>query len=571
MIEQISLNSYWKFKIDMENEGRAKGWNASIPEGVENIWVPSCWNELREEIYHYEGVAWYFTRFMFRRTEGIKRNVLFFYGVNYQCEVWLNGELAGSHVGGFTPFEIDVTGLLLDGSENLLVVRVDSTIGDMTSPPLGVDWFNYGGIFREVYINGTGESWLDDITVLTGMDGKINVKTDIGKFNPESNYELMLKIHDKSELLDVHTSTRKLSGANDSFEVKLANPKLWSPEAPFLYEFTLELKCNGTVADKYEHKIGIREFGIKDRKILLNGKPIMLKGYSKHEEYPMHGRTFSKDIVRKDYELCKLGNTNFVRLCHYPHDLREYGIASEMGFVAIAEVPNVNFKKAQFLNKELMDLAMKQLRETIKYYKNETCIMFWSLFIECKTYEDAAVDFVPRYISLAKELDSSRFTIHASDIPAEDRTYEYFDIVGVNYWFGWYAGDSLEGGSALLDRIASRNPGKPMVMTSGGWEGIFGYHSYKSSNYWSEEQQADYLAKLTEMYVSKDYCVGEIIWTFNDFRVSPWVVDGKSKWPGRPMELNHKGVMDYYRRPKLSYYRMQEVFKLWDEKCRRGS
>lgn len=285
----------------------------------------------------------------------------------------------------------------------------------------------------------------------------------------------------------------------------------------------------------------------------------------------MHGRTFSRDIVRKDYETCKMGNANFARLCHYPHDLREYGIASEMGFVVIAEVPNVNFKKAQFLNKDLLDLAVNQLKETIKYYKNETCIMFWSLFIECKTYEDAAVEFVPKYIKLAKELDSTRFSIHASDIPEEDRTFEYFDVVGVNYWFGWYKGQKLKDGSALLDRIAARYPDKPMVMTSGGWEGIYGFHSYKAKMHWSEEMQSEYLEALTEMYIGKDYIVGEILWTFNDFRVSPWVINNSAKWPERPMELNHKGVVDYYRRPKLAYYKLQETFKKWDIKCKKIS
>ena len=566
MIEKTSLNSYWKFKIDMEDMGRKDGWYESIPAEAEDIWVPSCWNELREELYHYEGTAWYFKKFMFRRSEGIKRNVLFFSGVNYKCEIWLNGHPAGSHVGGFTPFEIDVSDLLLQDRENLLVLRVDSTIGDMTSPPIGVDWFNYGGIFREVYLNGTGDSWLDDVTVLTGMDGEIKFNIDIGNFDVKGIWELDLEIFDRDELLAVHTSSRKLSASGNSFVTSISKPKLWSPDSPFMYEFKLVLKCCGAMVDKWEHKIGIREFSIKDRKILLNGKPILLRGYSKHEEYPMHGRTFCKDIVRKDYEICKQGNANFARLCHYPHDLGEYEIASEMGFLVIAEVPNVNFGKEQFKNPELMELAVNQLKETIKYYKNETSIMFWSLFIECKTYEDAAVDFVPRYINLARGLDASRFTIHASDIPEQDRTYEYFDVIGVNYWFGWYAGDDIEGGSALLDRIAARYPDKPMVMTSGGWEGIYGYHSYKSQNYWSEEKQADYLEKLTEMYIKKDYIVGEIIWTFNDFRVSPWVIDNKARWPARPMEMNHKGVLDYYRRPKLSYYRMQEIFKKWDDK-----
>lgn len=116
----------------------------------------------------------------------------------------------------------------------------------------------------------------------------------------------------------------------------------------------------------------------------------------------------------------------------------------------------------------------------------------------------------------------------------------------------------------MLDRIAARYPEKPVVMTSGGWEGIYGSHSYKGNVKWSEEAQADYLEKLTEMYLSKEYIVGQIVWTFNDFRVSPWVVAGAAMWPARPMELNHKGVLDYFRRPKLSYYRLQEIFPKWD-------
>ena len=114
----------------------------------------------------------------------------------------------------------------------------------------------------------------------------------------------------------------------------------------------------------------------------------------------------------------------------------EYEMASAYGMLVIAEVPNVNFQQEHFSNPELMELATNQLKETVKYLENETCIMFWSLFIECKTYEDSAVDFVRKYTKLVKELDPTRFTVHASDIPAEDRTYDYFDIIGVNYWLG---------------------------------------------------------------------------------------------------------------------------------------
>lgn len=224
MIESISLNSYWKFKTDADDLGRSQLWYLAAPADTEDIRVPSCWNELRESLYHYEGVAWYFKKFMFRKSAGIERNVLFFYGVNYQCEVWINGKLAGAHTGGFTPFEVDAMGLLIDGSENLLVLRVDSTIGTMTSPPIGVDWFNYGGIFREVWLNGTGESWLDDVTILTAMSGSITIKSCIGSFDGASQYSLDIGIFDREALTQVHTSTERISGSAEAFTVRLPSP-----------------------------------------------------------------------------------------------------------------------------------------------------------------------------------------------------------------------------------------------------------------------------------------------------------------------------------------------------------
>ena len=566
MLKEVSLNSYWEFKLDRKNEGLGNEWYTAIPDNADNIWVPSCWNESDEELFDYEGVAWYFRKFIFKEIQDVKRYVLFFYGVNYKCDIWLNGKAVGSHTGGFTPFEIDITESLVIDGENLIAVRVDSEINNMTSPPIGVDWFNYGGIYRDVSIMGTGESWLEDVTVVTKMNGEVAVTIDIGNFTAAGDYSVNLTVDDKDRMEAVYDVTEKITCGKKAICLGVENPKLWSPDSPFLYDFKICLKKNDKPMDYWTHRIGIREFSISNRKVLLNGEVIYLRGYSKHEEYPVTGRTFSDDIVRRDYDLCKKGSANFLRLCHYPHHLKEYEIASETGFLVIAEVPNVNFKKEQFQNPELLELANKQMQDTIKYYKNETCIMFWSLFIECKTYEDAAVDFVPKYIKLAKAMDPTRFVVHASDIPTEDRTYEYFDVVGINYWLGWYNGHTIEDGSLLLDRIAARYPEKPVLMTSGGWEGMYGQHSRKARIKWSEESQADYLESLIDLYVSKDYIIGQIVWTFNDFRVSSWLIDGEAKWPSRPMGINHKGVLDFYRRPKLSYYRLQEAFKKWDEK-----
>ena len=572
MIRSISLNSYWKFVIDKNDEGNSNKWFDHIPDNAEDIWVPSCWNDLREELTYYEGIAWYYKELVIEKHEDVKRNVLFFYGVNYKCDVWVNGKLAGSHVGGFTPFEIDVTDLIEYDAKNLIAVRVDNTATKFTVPPQGVDWFNYGGIYRDVCLYGTGETWLDDVAVITKPDGHVKIKTEIGNFIPGEACEADICVINPETHQTVYSGSHAVSSKNNVFELYIKDARPWSLEDPFMYKFSITLRKNKRMVDTWKHKIGLREFSIKDRKILLNGKPVMLRGYSKHEEYPMLGRTFCYDIVRKDYEICKQGNANFVRMCHYPHHPKEYEIASEMGFLVIAEVPNVNFIKAHFENEDVCQNAVNQLKEMMKYYRNETCIAFWSLFIECTTDGEISVDFVSNYIKLAKELDPTRFTIHASITPLDDKTYQFFDVVGVNYWKGWYYGDTTESGSSLLDRIAAKYPDKPIIMTSGGWEGIPNFHSYRALSHWSEELQAEYLDKLTRMYISKDYIVGEIIWTFNDFKVQPWLEQGKDYtktwWTLRPMNMNFKGVVDLYRRPKLSYYRLAETFKLWDEKLK---
>lgn len=572
MLQSTNLKSYWSFITDKNAEGLAKKYYEYIPEGTEQIWVPSCWNELKEDLFHYEGVAWYYKEVFIEETPLIKRNVLFFNGVNYKCDVWLNGNHVGSHTGGFTPFEFDISKCIKLGEKNLIAVRVDSTMTKMTVPPLGVDWFNYGGIFRDVYINGTGETWLEDITVTTKIDGNIEIKVEIGGYCNTARDTLDILVCDPERANNVVLSSSVAITSNCiNCDIFIEDPKLWSIESPFLYMFRLVLRKDGIEMDIWEHSIGIREFGIANRNLMLNNKPLYLRGYSKHEEYPMMGRTFSYDIVRKDYEMCRQAGCNFLRLCHYPHHPEEYEIASQMGFIIMAEIPNLNYGKDHFNNKEIQENSINQLKETIKYYKNEACIMFWSLFIECETEREDSREFVSQYTALTKELDPGRLTIHASIKPVIDKTYEYFDVVGINYWTGWYNGESLEEGSEMLDTIAEKYPDKPVIMTSGGWEGIPNFHSYRSDTKWSEESQADYLVKLTEMYLSKKYIKGEIIWTFNDFRVQPWIDKDKDWFKGwwslRPMEMNFKGVVDFNRRPKISYFKLIDIFKKWDKNC----
>ena len=569
MLSEKSLNSYWNFATDAGERGLGLGWNRTVPECVQEILVPSCWNEWKEEMREYDGVAWYFREFHILKDPNIHRHTLLFYGVNYRCEVWVNGISAGGHVGGFAPFEIDISRLVKFDTANLVVIRVDSRLNASSVPPIGVDWYNYGGVYRDVILGGYGTGFFEDITVRTKMSGEIGIALETGGYDSMAENTVDICVCESRSGISVFEKSFQLNSKSDGLSFRLNNPKLWSLEKPQLYDFTLTLMTNGKESDIWRHKIGVREISVKDRRIFINNEPVILRGYSKHEEYPMYARSFVKEIVQKDYDLMRQGGCNFVRMVHYPHHPMEYDIASETGFAVIAETPNVNFTAAFFADGEVRKNSLNQLYELIRHYKNHACILFWSLFIECAADSDEAVKFISECINTVKTVDPSRLTIHASNRPREDRCLGFFDVMGINYWNGWYNGETLDEGSALLDELASLFPEKPIIITSGGWEGMPGLHAYRGELKWSEESQANYLDGLTRMYQSKDYIAGQISWTFNDFRVMPWIDPGK-KWPcgwwtQRPAEMNFKGVLDYYRRPKLAYYRMQEAFNRWKD------
>ena len=293
--------------------------------------------------------------------------------------------------------------------------------------------------------------------------------------------------------------------------------------AAYLYKLHLELfDTDGYVCDNIEKRFGVREFGVAGQKVLLNGEEVKLVGCAKHDEYPLTGRTVTREQLMKDYDLLRQMNANFVRLSHYPHNQLEHEVLDELGMVAISEIPLVYLHEAQMTSPEMLSKGSQMLAEMIRAEKNTTSIMFWSLFIECETHLPATREFVKAMVELTRALDDTRLVGMASIRPLTDVTYDLFDIVGVNYWEGWYGGASIDEGIKFLTTMAQRYPNKPLLITSHGWEGLYGERSYVEKTPWSEDLQSDYLSKIADVYMSFKNIIGEIVWTFADFRVSDW-------------------------------------------------
>jgi beta-glucuronidase len=576
MVKRISLAGWWQIKFDEKEQGEQLGWASIPPQDCRKINVPSCWNEVFPDYFNYEGTAWYFKQVFFQPGDLDERVMLCFEGVNYCCQVFVNGQTVGMHEGGFTAFSFPIAQALQPEAINLLAIKVNSQLDAWTLPPSGVDWFNYGGIYRPVEIQTTSAAFIDDYTLKTRMDGAVALSVNLVNAGSFGSYRLVARIADQMAGLVTQDEIGLELGSGERREVKMSlaipNPRLWKLNASYLYNLRLELlDTGGGVSDSIEKRFGVREFGMAGQKILLNGEEIKLCGCAKHDEYPLTGRTVTREQLIKDYDLLRQMNANFVRLSHYPHSHLEHEVLEELGMLAISEIPMVFLREAQMTSPEILSKSMHMLTEMIRSEKNTTSIMFWSLFIECETDLPASRAFVESMVGLTRELDDTRLVVMASNRPLTDVTYDLFDVVGVNYWEGWYGGASVDDGIKFLTTMAQRYPDKPLLITSHGWEGLYGERSYVEKVPWSEDSQSDYLSRIADIYLSFKNIVGEIVWTFADFRVSNWrdvsEANEHLSYLGRPLQVNHKGMLDYYRRPKSTYYVMKDKFAQWQEKA----
>jgi beta-glucuronidase len=578
MGKQINLAGWWKVKFDPKNTGMESGWADNPPSNCADINLPSSWNEVFPDHFHYDGTAWFFRDLYIPAEDLGERISMYFEGVNYLCEAFVNGQSMGTHEGGFTPFAFPIGQGLIPNAVNHFAIRVDSKLSETTLPPRGVDWFNYGGINRPFYIQSTAAEFIRDHTLKTRMDGTVSLSVVLeNSSRTDQPGHLEVKIFDATEQLIVREKVQANLAAGEVKPVDLTLlvplAHLWNLRDPYLYSLQIEFTSpQGVVWDQVSQRFGIREYKVDGHKLLLNGKEVKLVGCAKHEDYPGTGRTVSREQLIKDYDLLRQMNVNFVRLSHYPHNRLEHEVLDELGMVAISEIPMVFLREAQMTSPAILEKSKKMLAEMIRAEKNTTSIMFWSLFIECETDLASTRYFVQTMVDATRTLDDTRLIVMASNRPLTDISYDLFDVVGVNYWSGWYEGESIPDGINFLATMAKKYPDKPLLITSHGWEGWFGERSAQEKTPWSEDLQADYLTKIADVYMSFKNIVGEIVWTFSDFRVSNWndvsIQEQNLAYLGRPLLVNHKGMVDYHRRPKTAYFSMREKFAEWQQLVR---
>jgi beta-glucuronidase len=506
--------------------------------------VPGDWNSQAEKLELYEGTVWLRRKFNAQPVKD-KRYFIYFGAVNYEAHVYFNGKKLGIHKGGFTPFQFEVTDKIKAG-ENSLVVKADNTRKPDEIPTVNTDWWNYGGITRDVFLAEMPENYINDykLQLAKGSTSLLNFSVTLADAVAGQNITVAIP-----ELKFEKAFTTDAEG-KISQQLTLNKLSLWSPENPKLY--TIQIKSgNETIQDK----IGFRTIAVQGSNILLNGKSVFLRGISIHDENPLvAGRLRSEGDMRMMLQWAKDMNCNYVRLAHYPHNEEMVRLADEMGLMVWAEVPV--YWTISWTNPATYANAKQQLTDLIVRDKNRASVVVWSVGNETPLSEPRHV-FMGNLVAAARALDDTRLVAAALEVHREGNTIilndplgEKIDLVSFNEYAGWYWGGTP---SEILRYDFNIKYNKPVVITEFGGDALGGFHADENTR-WSEEyQEALYKNQIT-LLGKIGALRGMTPWILTDFR-SP-----RRQHPVYQNFWNRKGLISETGKKKKAFFVLQDFY-----------
>lgn len=563
----FDLNGVWDFCL---MDGEAKGEIMPMP-------VPSSYND----IYTGRDFADHVGNLYYRRTFTVssrmleKRLFLRFGSVTHKAEVWLNGTCLGKHSGGFLPFSFEITETAIAG-ENELEVIVNNIV-DETTLPAGrmvhqkfpglpeeihnlpnFDFYNYSGIMRPVCLYTAPESYIEDISIYGKMDGSFY-------WDVKANGEGTVSVR----LLDA-AGNEVAAGEGFKGTGRIDQVQLWEPGHPVLYSLEVTLTGSDGEKDTYTEVFGFREVSIRDCRIHLNGKPVYLKGFGKHEDSPVHGRGFDMAYNVKDIGLLKWIGANSFRTSHYPYCEEMLQLCDREGILVIDEAPavglNAGFTATGLLGGnpngtwklfKTAEYHRQVLRDMVQRDKNHPCVIIWSVANEPASQEDGAKEYFEPLLNLVRELDEQKrpatLVTYEGSNPVSCKVAEICDLLIINRYRGWYDTEgNLRGAAALLkdelEGFHKRCPDKPIMLGEYGADTIAGFHDI-NARIFSEEYQVDFLRAYGEVFDSLPYITGEHVWNFADFATAENI---------KRVGGNKKGVFTRDRSPKMAAHFLKE-------------
>ena len=577
--QTMSLNGDWHYFVDQQEQGyydyrmNPTNWGYFVNakpkkpsdlveydfDACPTMQVPGDWNTQDEQLFVYEGTIWMKKDFEIGdglRTTDNGRFLLYFGAVNYEAIVYVNGKKAGRHVGGFTPFCYDVTDFVHEG-KNFVIVKIDNKRHKDNVPTLIFDWWNYGGITRDVLLVSVPETYVEDYSLRLdalpqSADGKNSVIDFSLKLNRPVAGEAVTVTFPELKIRKTF-STDENGCLHEQLSTKKSKLELWSPDNPKLYKVLLERE-----GETIEDEIGFRIIETRGKQLLLNGKPIFLRGVCSHEETAYTSRRCNS-AADADTLLSwarSLG-CNFIRLAHYPHNEHAVREAERQGFLLWSEIPV--YWTISWQNEETYANAERQLTDMIRRDHNRAAIIIWSLANETP-HSDARDKFLGRLAQTARSLDNTRLISMAMEVTGasnyvnrlQDNMNKYVDVVSFNQYVGWYR--DVNDAPKMKWEIPYE---KPVIISEFGGGAKAGLHGDKGQR-WTEEFQENLYRENLAMLDKIDGLAGTCPWVLKDFR-SP-----RRPLPGIQDGFNRKGLFSDQGKRKKAFYVLRE----WYEKKR---
>lgn len=539
--------------------------------------VPSSFNDVavESEKRYFIGDNWYERTFAVPSFESDEELVLRFGSVTHQAKVYVNGQLLGEHIGGFTPFEVRIPEELTREKELLISVCANNIL-DHTTLPVGnyseeklpdgtvkkkvsenFDFFNYAGIQRPVQLLVLPKACIEDIVVTYDVHENDATVKVVVEHTANGGTAKVTLLDEDGEVV--------AKGEAES-ELEIVNVRRWEVLDAYLYTAKVELFAGDELVDEYEELFGVRTVRVEKGQFLVNDKPVYFKGFGKHEDSYVNGRGFNEAVNLMDLNLMKNVGANSYRTAHYPYSEEMMRLSDRMGFLVIDEVPAVglfaNFTAALSMNRggtkpiktwefyQTMENHKLALKELVARDKNHACVVLWSVANEPDGAGEGADKYFEPLVKYVKELDPQKRPTTVVNImmatPEQDLISPLIDVLCLNRYYGWYLnhGD-IEGARVGLRKELKewqeKYPDKPIIMTEYGADTLPGYHSNWDVPY-TEEYQERFHQMSHEVFDELENFVGEHVWNFADFETNSYALIR--------IQGNHKGLFTRDRNPK---------------------
>ena len=518
------------------------------------VFTPSNW-ESYPGFFEYRGCADYITDF---RANGNLR--LIFEGVSHTAKVYVDDEFVTEHYNAYTPFDAIIKNV--EDITHTLKINVDNSFGEKSALHIPNDYMTYGGINRPIA--------LEEISDVFVRFAHVSTKMADASLSWEVTVEISLQnITDSVKTVSVISefAAQKITWDNVTVPADSAlilrnsvicdNITEWSPENPHLYEINTVLYENGIATDDLIDRFGFREIRISGKKILLNNKPILIKGFCRHEDHPEFCAALPAQAMAYDLDLIRDMGANSVRTSHYPNDERFLDMCDERGILVWEENHARGLSLSDMQNPNFEPQAEKVICEMIEAHFNHPSIYIWGILNECASETEYGRECYKKQLALIKSLDSTRPTSFASCKFKTDICLDLPDVVSYNIYPLWYHNTPVK--EYLNDLYSwvqneTGGNGKPFMITETGAGGIYGVHTPYDEK-WTEEYQAKVVKEQISTILANENCCGVYIWQFCDVRVS------REWFHVRPRCMNNKGIVDEYRRKKLAYKEVKEIFE----------